>query len=1240
MRPSHPSAVAFVGYVAWLLIFSGLAARAAAPATAALGESFRPVEATPVSGTFNPRHALIARSTLTAAETSAPMTFDIALKMRNFAELKARVEKGEHVSAQEMATKYEPTASDYQAVADWLTSQGMTIKLRDPHHMAIFVQATVSRIAKAVQVRFARVAYRGDEFTSAVTTPIVPGAIAPLLVGINGLQPHLHPRSHIVRPADSSGAAGYTPAQIAQAYQATGLYNNGINGAGQTIAIVIDTVPLQSDLTAFWSKYGIAQSISNFTFINVVGGQLPAGTSEETLDTEWSSAMAPGAKVRVYATTTLGFPALHVAYTKIYQDASTYGIHQMSMSYGEGELETTTAEMITDDQYFTVLANSGVTCFASSGDDGATPGENGELEADSPASDPNVIGVGGTSLTDPVNPNPANEYPWNEGPDGGATGGGISDYWPRPSWQTGSGVPGVAQGQTAYRLVPDLACAGDPDYGADFYFDGASSVIGGTSWSCPTCAGFCALINQARTKMGLPIIGSAAQFGALIYPLIGMSSLRDIVAGNNATDSSGSTNGVPNWTAGPGYDLTTGVGVPLVTALAGVAQASVIATVDSAQNATITVRAIGSPKGYQWQRLLAGSQTWSNLGDQGAYSGTATATLAISNATNAMSGDQFQCVVTYAATTMTSAQPTTLVVENPWIISTLAGDVGTSGLVNGAGSAAEFNYPTGIAVDASGNVFVADLDNNNIREVTPGGVVSTPYGSPTGLSGSTNGKSALFNSPRDIAIDGAGNLYVADEGNNLIRKIASGTASTLAASTTFNAPRGVAVDGAGDVFVADSGNNVIREIPSGGSATIIAGSTAFTAGYNDAQGTSALFNLPIAIAVNTAGTNVYVGDYSNECIRKITFANYAWTVSTLAGKPGIAGCLDGTGTQARFNVPRGLAVDSSGDVFVTDSVAPGVVQNGATYSGNNLLREISPTGVVTTIAGQATGSGYADGLGSTALLYNPCGVTIGPKGFLYFAEAGNNAIRMAYLDNVSLSATVPYAAAVVPQSGQFTVTRSGNVASDLTLNYSTANSTAVAGADYDGASVPGSVTIPAGQTSATIAVDPLANPNPATCTLQLALTASTATIEISKTAYSGTVTIIEAHPLTFATWQTNHPDPATPLGDGVSDVEKYAFDINPSLPITTAEREALPTAGMTTVGTQTYLTLTYRENAGLSGTTTITPLMSTDLVNWSTSQMLTPTVIGIDATTQDPIMQVAVPYSMSGPEFLRLNISP
>ena len=239
----------------------------------------------------------------------------------------------------------------------------------------------------------------------------------------------------------------------------------------------------------------------------------------------------------------------------------------------------------------------------------------------------------------------------------------------------------------------------------------------------------------------------------------------------------------------------------------------------------------------------------------------------------------------------------------------------------------------GIAIDGSGNLYVADSNNNMIRKITSAGVVTTLAGSITSGHADGTGAAASFYNPFGVAVDGSGNLYVGDTRNHMIRKITSaGAVTTLAGSTTpgsadgtgvtayFNLPGGVAVDGSGNIYVADGNNNMIRKITSAGAVTTLAGSTTY--GYADGTGIAASFNYPWGVAVDGSG-NLYVADNNNNMIRKITSAG---VVTTLAGST-TSGHADGTGVAATFNRPWDVAVDGSGSVYVAD-----------TY--NNMIRKI------------------------------------------------------------------------------------------------------------------------------------------------------------------------------------------------------------------------------------------------------------------------------------------------------------
>lgn len=311
-----------------------------------------------------------------------------------------------------------------------------------------------------------------------------------------------------------------------------------------------------------------------------------------------------------------------------------------------------------------------------------------------------------------------------------------------------------------------------------------------------------------------------------------------------------------------------------------------------------------------------------------------------------------------------------------------------------------------MAVDNTGNLYVADTENQTLRKVTPMGAVTTLAGL-AGSSGSSDGtgSAARFNHPVGVAVDGEGNVYVTDNGNSTLRKVTpGGVVTTLAglahvdqfgepvggdadgtgSAARFNYPRGVAVDGTGDVYVADTINNTIRKVTPAGVVTTLAG-LAGTIGSADGKGNDARFFSPQGLAVDSAG-NVYVADTGsvlhshNYTIRKVTPAG---VVTTLAGLAGHSGSVDGTGIAARFNEPLGVAVDSAGNLYVTDS-------------RNGTVRKVTPAGAVTTLAGLVDNSGSADGTGSAARFSFPSGVAVDREGNVYVADNGNSTIRKGY----------------------------------------------------------------------------------------------------------------------------------------------------------------------------------------------------------------------------------------------------
>ena len=1011
-------------------------------------ESIREVSLTAAAAPTDRPQPTIVRTVLSADETAAPTEVEVALKMRNSAELQARVTRGEIISRVEMAAKYFPLAADYDKTAAWLAAQGLTVTRDDTMRLSLFARGTVNQLRQAFQVEFVRVATQDGEYTSAISAPSLPAALAPSLVGVNGLQPHLRPhkmaRALAAQKASltTPNAPPYLPSEILRAYSAN---TTALTGEGQTIAIVIDTYPLASDLTTFWPRCGVSRS-PNSSVQNVqVPGMppppdpttldstgVPIGT-EAVIDAELTSSIAPGAIIRIYATSDLDPRHLTLAYQQIYNDLpSQPGLHVVNLSYGIGESGTTYSQRQSDAQHFAALASGGVTVFASSGDGGSNPNLNGggynasaTLQPAHPASDPNVTGVGASTLAlDPSSGVESSETGWSlaQYTKGlAASGGGMSRYFSRPDWQTGTGVPGGTM-----RLVPDVAVVGDPNTGAYIVNVGLGSddpgghTWGGTSISAPIWSGFGALLNQARSTAGLPPLGL---LGPRIYPLIGTTSLRDITSGNNGA-----------YGATAGYDMVTGVGAPILPALAlalapppsapEVLTQPVSQTVIPGQNASYSVTVNGSPPpAYQWQMQTLGGTTWSNLSDNNTYSGTATATLTVNSVTAAMSGSLFQCVITNTVGTATTAPPAALIVTYPLLLATLAGQAGSSGSTDGAGTAARFNDPSDVVADNSGNVYVADTNNDTIRKITAGGGVTTLAGL-AGTSGSTDGtgSNARFNLPAGLTVDGSGNIYVADTYNHTIRKVAStGAVTTLAglagsdgstdgpgSSARFSYPSDVTVDSAGNVYVADTNNSTIRKITPAGAVSTLAG-LAGISGLSNGMGDAARFSSPEGIAVDGSG-NLYVADTNNDMIRKITPDG---TVTTLAGLAGTSGGGDGIGSVARFQYPSDLTVDSAGNLYVADT-------------DNHTIRKITPAGLVGTVAGLAGSSGSSDGIGSTARLFYPTGVAVDGSGNVYVADTNNHTIRMGAPTAAPVIQTQPQSQTVTSGSSvRFSVTATG-----------------------------------------------------------------------------------------------------------------------------------------------------------------------------------------------------------------------
>ena len=391
-------------------------------------------------------------------------------------------------------------------------------------------------------------------------------------------------------------------------------------------------------------------------------------------------------------------------------------------------------------------------------------------------------------------------------------------------------------------------------------------------------------------------------------------------------------------------------------------------------------------------------------------------------------------------------------VNTSGVISTVAGNgIQGYGGDGGVATSASLAEPSSVFVDGAGNIYIADRSNDRIRKVSTSGVISTVAGNGTNGYGGDGGlaTSALLNSPVGIALDGAGNMYIADNGNHVIRKVnANGIISTvagnniqgndgdggLATNASMTYPNGVAVDGSGNFYIADNTNLIIRKVNTSGIISTVAGDGLISYGGDGGAATSAQLYAPTGVAVDGA-RNIYIADYGNSRIRKV---NTSGIISTIAGN-GIDGYSGdgGAAASAQLYAPTGVALDGVGNIYIADvgnstirkintsgiistlvgnsgegfggdgglatnanlSYPSCVFVDGAKNiyivdEGNNRIRKINTSGIISTVAGNGTnGYGGDGGLATNAILNSPAGVALDGAGNIYIADAGNNRIR-------------------------------------------------------------------------------------------------------------------------------------------------------------------------------------------------------------------------------------------------------
>jgi sugar lactone lactonase YvrE len=353
-------------------------------------------------------------------------------------------------------------------------------------------------------------------------------------------------------------------------------------------------------------------------------------------------------------------------------------------------------------------------------------------------------------------------------------------------------------------------------------------------------------------------------------------------------------------------------------------------------------------------------------------------------------------------------------------VSLLAGQF--QGHADGTGTAAKFQDPRGIALDVDGNLIVADASQHVIRRVTPMGVATTIAGLP-GTSGfiDATGSAARFNGPIGVAVDPDNNIYVSDKYNNAIRKITpAGVVSTIAGSATWGTadgtgssarfwwPGGITYAPDGKIYIADYSNNRIRSMTTSGVVTTLAGNTM---GFANGTGTSASFYNPSGLTADQSG-NLYVADFANRRVRKIVISS--GLVTSIAGN-GTAAVVDGTGTDAQFHVPWDLCMLRAGYLLVADR-------------DKNIIRKVTPSGVVTTVFGQSGVYGSTNGTGTSATLWAPNSIVEAPNGNIYVTESSG---KIKLISKYTIEPALPAGLILDPSTGTISGTPTATIAPKL-----------------------------------------------------------------------------------------------------------------------------------------------------------------------------------------------------------------
>ncbi|HKT11958.1 MAG TPA: S53 family peptidase [Terriglobia bacterium] len=484
-------------------------------------------------------------------DPSERMQVTVVLRQRpsskHFKTVSQLAARGERLTRAQFEARYGADPKDVERVTAFAAENKLKVSKVNAGARTVILSGTAGDFSRAFQVRLDRYERPEGAFRGRTGPVRVPAALRNIIKAVHGLDNRPQARAHC-RIASAAVAGSYTPQQVATLYD----FPRGLTGQGQTIGIIeLGGGYSQFDLDSYFKALGISPSPSVSSVSVDSGKNQPTGDpngpdAEVMLDIEVAGAVAPAARIVVYFAPNTDAGFLDAINQSVMDKQNKPSV--ISISWGGPESTWTSQSLKSYNAALQSAAAIGVTVCVACGDNGSSDGvTDGMAHADFPASSPYALACGGTHLVGSGG-SITDEEVWNNLPNNGATGGGVSDTFPLPSWQNGANVPpSVNPGNRKGRGLPDLAGDADPQTGYQVEVDGSNAVVGGTSAAAPLLAGLIALLNQALT-------GPVGYFNPGLYKKVAISpgTFRDITLGNNGA-----------YQARPGWDACTGWGSPV-----------------------------------------------------------------------------------------------------------------------------------------------------------------------------------------------------------------------------------------------------------------------------------------------------------------------------------------------------------------------------------------------------------------------------------------------------------------------------------------------------------------------------------------------------------------------------------------------------------------------------------------------------------------------------------------------------